>query len=200
MSDDLAASSKASETGVKERRRSRRVAEAGQAEATSESSSLSSGDSDSARPGVSEVDTQQHGGVTSTDGSSSSQESLSLVKDSGRDDGEEKTRKPNYEFGGPIGAFFTMISLPLVILALYSACSPQTCSIQDVFKTKIPSASSMFSLKALLVVLGWLAFNILLYFLPIGGVSPPPPPLSRRLTKPAGKCKPPFIILQYYAY
>jgi hypothetical protein len=38
-----------------------------------------------------------------------------------------KQHKIEYEFGGPIGAFFVMFGLPFVIFALYFLCNKNVC-------------------------------------------------------------------------
>ncbi|XP_065183875.1 delta(14)-sterol reductase TM7SF2-like [Sycon ciliatum] len=118
------------------------------------SPALSTADSGSAAMGSDAPST------TTTDGGASSQAA-----------GTELNKKTtNFEFGGPMGALFTMISLPLVIMALYGVCNPSTCSVADLGMAKIPALWSLFSWKALMIVDVWLAFHAFLYCLDIGWV------------------------------
>ena len=151
-------SSSQEDTKVTDRRRSRRLTkDDGMDSAASSSLPLESAQ----RGGIQ----QQTASSAVTDGRS---QATPVVLESST--GSDAATKPNFEFGGPSGAVSTVITLPIMIFALYSACSPETCSIQDVLKTKIPPLTTLFSLKATAVVLGWLLFHIALYFLPLGRV------------------------------
>eukprot|EP01041_Mallomonas_annulata_P005642 gene5642-11382_t len=73
----------------------------------------------------------------------------------------------HYEFGGPIGSFFIVFGLPLVLYALYFLCNSEYClanpfslSIQKTL-TNIKS-SLYFSKDAAFMYLGWMLFHIIL--------------------------------------
>jgi len=44
---------------------------------------------------------------------------------------EEKNKNIHYEFGGPIGTFFIIIGLPVVIYFLFFICNKDTCYISS---------------------------------------------------------------------
>ncbi|XP_038047003.1 delta(14)-sterol reductase TM7SF2-like isoform X1 [Patiria miniata] len=73
----------------------------------------------------------------------------------------------HYEFGGPVGALFIMISLPVFIYYLYFACDKNSCAV-----TLLPllpgSWDEIFDLQVFMIFLGWVAFQAVLYMLPIG--------------------------------
>ena len=81
-----------------------------------------------------------------------------------------------YEWMGPIGAFFMMIGLPTVVYALYFVCNPQSCSIGDVSHIELPAPSRWLSVEAIVVVLGWIAFQAIIYAIDVGKVSHSRPP------------------------
>jgi len=76
-----------------------------------------------------------------------------------------KSSKHHYEFGGPIGAFGTMVGLPIAIVSLTAMCSGNYCvtpsNINDALK-HVPSFDELFSLSAFGVVVGWMVFQIAL--------------------------------------
>ena len=87
---------------------------------------------------------------------------------------ERKTFKAfSYSFGGPIGAFFIMLSLPLVVFATYLYCNKTKCyHLSEMLKRpKLPSAKEFFDLKGAAMVYGWMLFQAFLSILPLGKVS-----------------------------
>lgn len=81
-----------------------------------------------------------------------------------------KQEKIHYEFGGPVGTFFTILSLPIVIYGLYFLCNDQVC-LQNPFefdfqkwsRDYLPtSINQLFSWEATTIYLGWFAFHVLL--------------------------------------
>ena len=77
-----------------------------------------------------------------------------------------KTPDHEMEFGGPPGALSIMIALPLVIYGLFFFCTGQYCispsNISQVLQHLPSSLDEVFSLKALLVVVVWMLFLIVL--------------------------------------
>lgn len=79
----------------------------------------------------------------------------------------------HYEFGGPVGAFFTMTSLPIVVYGLYFLCKGR-CDSDDGFclstenldevLDQIPQdlVEVLWSTKAFSIVLGWIGFHVVL--------------------------------------
>lgn len=76
--------------------------------------------------------------------------------------------KIHYEFGGPVGAFFVVISLPVVISGLYLICNENTCLNNPfdfdwaLWYQSLPSLDKYFSWEATFMYLGWMAFHVLL--------------------------------------
>ncbi|XP_071784735.1 delta(14)-sterol reductase TM7SF2-like [Asterias amurensis] len=75
----------------------------------------------------------------------------------------------HYEFGGPFGAFFIMVSLPLFIYYLYFTCSKEECSLQ-LWPAHTCDWRDYFDLEAALLFLGWMGLQAFFYLLPIGSV------------------------------
>ena len=81
---------------------------------------------------------------------------------------------PEYEFGGPIGATFVTLTLPLVVYALHLLCNEHGClgfslAQGGLVIPPIPELSSIVWWRndAFLVFLGWFALHVvLLYVLP----------------------------------
>lgn len=77
---------------------------------------------------------------------------------------------PHYEFGGPVGAFGTMVFLPIVVYGLVFLCGPSECVGLSTLYAKLASWTAptvddvlgYFDLTAFLVVLGWFAFHVIL--------------------------------------
>ena len=78
-----------------------------------------------------------------------------------------------YEFGGPVGSFFTTISLPLVIFLLYVLCNDKYClPLSALYSFDLQTGNFSFleflyqiefwNLNAFLATLGWLLFQALL--------------------------------------
>ncbi|XP_071784802.1 delta(14)-sterol reductase TM7SF2-like [Asterias amurensis] len=76
----------------------------------------------------------------------------------------------NYEFGGPIGAFLVMASLPVVVYYLYFACSKESCGItyKPALSTRL---EDYFDWEVNLILLGWIAFQAALYMVPVGKIA-----------------------------
>lgn len=75
----------------------------------------------------------------------------------------------HYEFGGPIGAFFTMVSLPVVVYGLYFACNGDYCvNFTNYENFPIPqSLCSLWNTNAFLVTCAWIGLHVVLErFLP----------------------------------
>jgi hypothetical protein len=95
-----------------------------------------------------------------------------------------KSEKPiKYEFGGPIGTFFTILSLPLVVCGLYLLCNDEFC-LKNPFEFDfhqwyhqivVPAASHLFSWTATMIYLGWMVFHVLLERILPGEVVEGPP-------------------------
>lgn len=84
---------------------------------------------------------------------------------------EKPAAKPkNYEFGGPIGAFFLIILLPATLYLVNLACRKDKCTILEL--PKFPTAiSALVDMEATLIFLGWFIFQAVLAVLPIGRVA-----------------------------
>lgn len=90
-----------------------------------------------------------------------------------------RTPRQAFVFFGPFGAAFIIVFLPLVVYALFFLCHQEFClSWRDLWQiprlnVKAPFQLSwdvemwhrFFSLQALGVILGWFAFQVLLYYL-----------------------------------
>lgn len=77
-------------------------------------------------------------------------------------------RTTHYEFFGPVGATFLVLTLPLTTYALYFLCpSAAHCSLFEL--PPLPSAGDLFNLEAFAVFLAWFAFQALLYVVLPGG-------------------------------
>ena len=82
----------------------------------------------------------------------------------------------HYEFGGPVGAFLTTVSLPFVVLGLYYSCTKDVCldfetlsswsSIQEYAQATqqlLPnSLDNLITPVALKIIVGWLLLHVLL--------------------------------------
>jgi delta14-sterol reductase len=73
---------------------------------------------------------------------------------------------PEFEFGGPPGALATMLALPVVILFLFFAASKQYKFVfwnaGELLQQLPADPWQLWSLKAFLVVCGWMLFHVLL--------------------------------------
>ena len=77
-----------------------------------------------------------------------------------------------YEFGGPVGVFFMMIALPVLVVSSYLFCNGNApCSFRQV-----PSLPPLWRFKGgffdvgHLIVDGWIILQALIYMLPVGKV------------------------------
>jgi hypothetical protein len=92
---------------------------------------------------------------------------------------EEKKPPPSKPhrtaFGGPVGALFVMLSLPLVVFSTYFYCNDKKCyKIYEIFnstKIQMPPAKEFFDPQAAAMIYGWMAFQAFLSLLPLGKVS-----------------------------
>jgi hypothetical protein len=92
---------------------------------------------------------------------------------------KDKAKSFQYEFGGPIGAFFIIIGLPAVIYALYFLCNKDFC-LQfntspnwEIFFSKMSNYSSLLSDEGFAIFLGWMIFHFLLERILPGLTAPP---------------------------
>ena len=80
-----------------------------------------------------------------------------------------------YEFGGPIGVLFMMLSLPVVVFATYLYCNKKKClHFSEIWKNPkicLPGVKVFFDPKAAAMIYGWMAFQAFLSLLPLGNVS-----------------------------
>jgi delta14-sterol reductase len=75
-----------------------------------------------------------------------------------------------FEFGGPIGTLFVVISLPFVILGLFFVCNKDIClnlNFRDfsfsAFVAQLPQQwSDLFNVHAVTMFLGWMGLQVLL--------------------------------------
>lgn len=81
----------------------------------------------------------------------------------------DKKHEIHYEFGGPVGCFFIIIGLPIVIYALFFLCNKNVCmtnpfsfNFQYVLAALPLHWKDWFSHEANVMYLGWLAFHVLL--------------------------------------
>ncbi|CAE8583093.1 unnamed protein product [Polarella glacialis] len=76
------------------------------------------------------------------------------------------THASDIEFGGPPGAFATMLALPGVIFFLYYACGKdfvmKGLDFRSLLNIKPPGLGELVSLRALGICTGWLGFQVLL--------------------------------------
>ena len=77
--------------------------------------------------------------------------------------------KFQYEFGGPIGAFFIIWTLPLVIYGLYFLCNKDFCLRFDAspnwelfLSTATEKASEIITDEGTSIFIGWMVFHFLL--------------------------------------
>ena len=70
-----------------------------------------------------------------------------------------------YEFGGPIGAFFTIIFLPLTVYGLSIMCTAEYClditalgSVLD--QVALPQMEELWSLEVFCIFLSWFFFQV----------------------------------------
>lgn len=75
-----------------------------------------------------------------------------------------------FEFGGPVGVFLMMVALPVLIYALYFYCNGKNskCSFRN-NPIKLPYWRKFFDIGHLFYD-GWLLFQVVLFFLPLGKV------------------------------
>lgn len=80
--------------------------------------------------------------------------------------GDKKGQKTEYEFGGPAGAYSTMVALPGVIFFLYYTCKEGFCipgiDLRKLSSMSLPAAGELVSTRAAAIYVGWFAFQVLL--------------------------------------
>ena len=81
-----------------------------------------------------------------------------------------KGKSKDFEFGGPVGAFFMMLALPILVYDMYFYCNGKEnkCSFIN-NPLKLPHWRKFFD-EGHLIYDGWLFFQFLLFFVPIGKV------------------------------
>uniref|UniRef100_A0A7S3LQD1 Delta(14)-sterol reductase n=1 Tax=Aplanochytrium stocchinoi TaxID=215587 RepID=A0A7S3LQD1_9STRA len=91
--------------------------------------------------------------------------SSAISKPTGSGSGDH-AHKFEYEFGGPVGAFATMMALPLVLYFLYYGATKDYrfnfTNYEGLFDAFPKSIDEVWSLEAFAVVCGWFAFNVFL--------------------------------------
>lgn len=76
--------------------------------------------------------------------------------------------KIHYEFGGPIGTFFVIIGLPIVIYGLFFLCNDHICLTDptafdwSAWLNSLPSFQNLFTWEATVIYLGWMVFHTVL--------------------------------------
>lgn len=84
---------------------------------------------------------------------------------SGRES-RSKSRSFDYEFGGPVGAYATMLSLPGIVLFLYYGCGRtfvlKGLNFQSLKDLPLPAIGELCSPKSLAICSGWFGFQVLL--------------------------------------
>lgn len=81
-------------------------------------------------------------------------------------------QKPfEYEFMGPIGAFFIMLTLPLVVIGLFAFCNedvgcsllPPRVGLTDAVETFMRTSSPLVTWLDMAMVVGWFLFHVVLH-------------------------------------
>lgn len=81
-----------------------------------------------------------------------------------------KGKSKEFEFGGPVGVFFTMLIMPILVYAMYFYCNGKDSKCSFIKNPlKLPHWRKLFD-DAHLIFDGWLLFQFLLFFVPIGKV------------------------------
>lgn len=82
------------------------------------------------------------------------------------------SRRPEYEFGGPLGVFFFMIALPALVYGFYFICNgnKSSCTFRDYKKVKLPKTWDAYFNEGSLIVVAWIVVQAILYAIPIGRV------------------------------
>ncbi|CAG5127396.1 unnamed protein product [Candidula unifasciata] len=81
-----------------------------------------------------------------------------------------ESKKPHYEFMGPVGAFLLLFLLPLTAYYVNLTCSKGKCSVLELPKLSKKVITSLFEVEAALIFLGWFFFQAFLAVLPVGRV------------------------------
>ncbi|BFZ07727.1 hypothetical protein BsWGS_10766 [Bradybaena similaris] len=87
-----------------------------------------------------------------------------------KEDLKAESKRPHYEFMGPIGAFLLVFLLPLTAYYVNFTCSKGKCSILEIPSVPKKVLTSLFQVESALIFLGWFFFQALLAVLPIGRV------------------------------
>jgi delta14-sterol reductase len=84
-------------------------------------------------------------------------------------------RTAHYEWGGPIGAFFMVLTVPLTVLAFNSLCTPLGCTLSldtfgELYPAIVAAVESAWAQVPLALELyaAWIVFHSILYLLPLG--------------------------------
>ncbi|PIK61428.1 putative delta(14)-sterol reductase isoform X2 [Apostichopus japonicus] len=111
--------------------------------------------------------TEEHRTYTTRSATRSGQQTLEPPTDIHQRSTVPKTKY--YEFGGPIGVVLMMFLLPLVVYYLYFACNKGKCQF-DLYPTCEGDWKKYFDVEAFLLVIGWIVFQVLIYFIPVGRI------------------------------
>ncbi|KAF7690058.1 delta(14)-sterol reductase LBR [Silurus meridionalis] len=82
---------------------------------------------------------------------------------------QQTSKTIELEFGGRIGAFFLLLLLPVVVLALLILCGQKDSSLLS-FPRMLPPLDSLWDWQVFGITLLWLLFQAVLFLLPIGKV------------------------------
>merc|ERR1719486_485995 len=81
----------------------------------------------------------------------------------------------DFEWGGPLGAFFMVTTIPMTILILNALCTKDNCSLTfGSFADIYPATMAAIEVSwpqvwlATQIYLAWIAFHSVLYLAPIG--------------------------------
>ncbi|XP_041353367.1 delta(14)-sterol reductase TM7SF2-like [Gigantopelta aegis] len=78
----------------------------------------------------------------------------------------ETCKTEKMEYGGVFGVIFLIFFLPFTVYFINLACGRQRCTLTAM--PKIPGFWCFFDRQAALIFFGWLAFQVILFMLPIG--------------------------------
>lgn len=82
------------------------------------------------------------------------------------DTSTHQTKPDDLEFGGPVGAFATMLCLPGVIIILHSACKKDFVipgiELRKLLDIQLPEATQLISGQGAALFAGWFGFQVLL--------------------------------------
>lgn len=91
---------------------------------------------------------------------------LPLLTKAMRASARDPPTRVHYEFGGPVGAFMTMLLLPGVIFFLYCSCNKDFivpgADLGSLAGAPLPDTGSLISVKAVGVLVTWFGFQVVL--------------------------------------